>query len=329
MQSLAAACGDRGPLRIDLDNRLHREGHDYYGQDDGEVSWRIPLARMNWAFPESVPIHHWAWTALSGHPAGDAGPFLAAQSLALAAIRLLAEPSRVRDAQAELQRRTERGCDGHAVARRLGHDAALARAFLGCELERGNAPPMKVITSSQNETIKFVRSLQAKRDRLRTSQFAVEGDDLLRRAKACGWAPDILLMRDPMSPFRGWAREEILVKDAVMAAISRQANPPDHVAVFTRRLPNTMPQPAPDDIWIGLEDIRDPGNLGTIIRTADAAGAAGVVLIGECCDPYSPECVRATTGSIFAVPLVSAERAGISVTGLARRYRRHRHGCAR
>ncbi|CAN5528627.1 M20 family metallopeptidase [soil metagenome] len=106
MQSLAAACGDTGPLQIDLEPRLHTEGHDYYGQDDGEVSWRIPLARMNWAFPESVPIHHWAWTALSGHPAGDGGPLLAAQAIALAAVRLLAAPTHVAEARAELERRT-------------------------------------------------------------------------------------------------------------------------------------------------------------------------------------------------------------------------------
>ena len=167
---------------------------------------------------------------------------------------------------------------------------------------------MRTVTSSQNETIKFVRGLQAKRDRQRTEQFAVEGDDLLGRAKACGWTPDVLLMRDSTSPFRGWARDELAVTEAVMAGISRQANPPDHVAVFTRKLADTLPAPAKDDIWIALEDIRDPGNLGTIIRTADAAGAAGVVLIGECCDPYSPECVRATTGSIFAVPLVALDR---------------------
>ena len=55
--------------------------------------------------------------------------------------------------------------------------------------------------------------------------------------------------------------------------------------------------------------IQDPGNLGTIIRTADSAGCGGVILVGECCDPYSVEAVRATMGSIFAVPLVKASEA--------------------
>jgi TrmH family RNA methyltransferase len=53
--------------------------------------------------------------------------------------------------------------------------------------------------------------------------------------------------------------------------------------------------------------MRDPGNLGTIIRTADAVGASGVILLGQSCDPYSHECVRASTGSIFGVPLVAME----------------------
>jgi TrmH family RNA methyltransferase len=55
--------------------------------------------------------------------------------------------------------------------------------------------------------------------------------------------------------------------------------------------------------------VRDPGNLGTIVRTADAAGCGGVILVGECCDPYSVEAVRATMGSIFAVPLTRASEA--------------------
>jgi RNA methyltransferase, TrmH family len=62
-----------------------------------------------------------------------------------------------------------------------------------------------------------------------------------------------------------------------------------------------------DATWLALEEVRDPGNLGTIIRTAEAAAVAGIILAGTCCDPWSRECVRATMGSIFAVPLVRME----------------------
>ncbi|MBU2328869.1 MAG: RNA methyltransferase, partial [Alphaproteobacteria bacterium] len=63
-------------------------------------------------------------------------------------------------------------------------------------------------------------------------------------------------------------------------------------------------QPKGSETWIALDRVRDPGNLGTIIRTADAAGASGVILVGDCTDPFSMETVRATMGSMFALPLV-------------------------
>ena len=65
--------------------------------------------------------------------------------------------------------------------------------------------------------------------------------------------------------------------------------------------------PKPEEIWIALERIKDPGNLGTIVRTADAVGAAGVILVGPSVDPFSLEAVRATMGSIFHVPLFRAD----------------------
>ncbi len=70
----------------------------------------------------------------------------------------------------------------------------------------------------------------------------------------------------------------------------------------------TAGQAQEGDVWGALEEVRDTGNLGTIIRTADAVGAKGIVLIGASCDPFARECVRATMGSLFAVPLVKATR---------------------
>ena len=71
----------------------------------------------------------------------------------------------------------------------------------------------------------------------------------------------------------------------------------------------------PRACWVALEAVRDPGNLGTIVRTADAAGCGGVILVGDCCDPYSVEAVRATMGSIFAVPIAKAPRGRSSWPG--------------
>ena len=96
----------------------------------------------------------------------------------------------------------------------------------------------------------------------------------------------------------------------MLAKLATKDNPQSMLAVFRQRWA-TLPEAgkiARADVWLALEEVRDPGNLGTIIRTIDAVGAKGVILIGQSCDPYSRECVRATMGSIFAVPLVKTTR---------------------
>src|SRR6202012_4440573 len=91
---------------------------------------------------------------------------------------------------------------------------------------------------------------------------------------------------------------------------SRRDNPQAVVGVFRQVFrPLAAIEPAGAPCWVALHRVRDPGNLGTIVRTADAAGCGGVILVGECCDPYSVEAVRATMGSVFAVPLTKASEA--------------------
>jgi TrmH family RNA methyltransferase len=96
------------------------------------------------------------------------------------------------------------------------------------------------------------------------------------------------------------------VSQAVLAKLAAKENPQTMLGVFEQIWkPPPLPGGLADDaLWVGLEGVRDPGNLGTIVRTTDAVGASGVVLIGPCVDPYSREAVRATMGSIFNVPLV-------------------------
>jgi RNA methyltransferase, TrmH family len=158
---------------------------------------------------------------------------------------------------------------------------------------------MLPITSQQNPHVKLVRSLDDKKARREHGLFVAEGLDMLERAAACGWQPDLYLATKP-----AWiwdAHKPLLVSDKIMSVLSAQNNAHEVLATFKQRW---QPHPGKTGVWLALEDIRDPGNLGTIIRTADAAGAEGVILVGDCCDPYAPDCVRATTGSIFAVPLV-------------------------
>ena len=95
------------------------------------------------------------------------------------------------------------------------------------------------------------------------------------------------------------------VSEKVLASITRRDNPQMVVGIFTQRWTSLRDlKPKTGETYVALDRVRDPGNLGTIIRTADAAGASGVILVGESTDPFSMETVRATMGSVFAVPLV-------------------------
>ncbi|MCA3560260.1 MAG: RNA methyltransferase [Aestuariivirga sp.] len=159
------------------------------------------------------------------------------------------------------------------------------------------------VTSAQNPTIKLIRSLAEKKHRQEHGLFVAEGEKVLERARQTGWEPVYLLTTDHSDP---WGAASLLrVDEKIMGQVSAQKNPPSQIGVFRQRWTETV---KPEGIWVALEDMRDPGNLGTIIRTADAAGAAGVILAGQCCDPFSPDCVRATTGSIFGVKLVRMEQ---------------------
>jgi RNA methyltransferase, TrmH family len=161
---------------------------------------------------------------------------------------------------------------------------------------------MLTITSPHNPTIKLIRSLSEKRHRQEAGLFVAEGRLVLERARAEGWEPEYLLTSGHAEP---WGKAALMrVDEKIMGQVSAQNNPPRDIGVFRQKWGEANPQ----GVWVALEDMRDPGNLGTIIRTADAAGASGVILAGQSCDPWSPDCVRATMGSIFAVPLVKVEQ---------------------
>lgn len=178
-----------------------------------------------------------------------------------------------------------------------------------------------VITSLQNERIKAIRALEMRKERKATGLFVAEGAAILVTARDQGWQPVTLLGRaDAMQEgiARGlviWAEsanaDVLEVTDAVLGKLAAKDNPQSLLAVFEQRLA-APPKPAEvgaGDVWLVLEEVRDPGNLGTILRTVDAVGANGVIMVGQSCDPWSRECVRATMGSIFAVPIVRMERA--------------------
>jgi TrmH family RNA methyltransferase len=175
----------------------------------------------------------------------------------------------------------------------------------------------RVVTSLANDTVKAVRALHLRKTREETGLFLAEGLKIITEAVELGHAPKILL-------YGPEARDHPLLKKAVRAAesaggevlevtrdilekISKRENPQMVVGVFAQAFtPLEAIDPTSAACWVALQQVRDPGNLGTVVRTADAAGCDGVILVGDCCDPYSVEAARATMGSIFAVKIAKA-----------------------
>jgi TrmH family RNA methyltransferase len=170
----------------------------------------------------------------------------------------------------------------------------------------------KKVTSLANPLVKDIRALHLKKHRDETGLFIAEGQKLARDAVDGGWPIHTLayaakLAGEPSVGALAAATKAsggavLEVSAPVLEKITRRDNPQNVVGVFRQRF---APEPAVgrDGVWVALDRVRDPGNLGTIVRTADAAGLAGVALVGASCDPFALEAVRATMGSIFHVPL--------------------------
>ena len=162
-----------------------------------------------------------------------------------------------------------------------------------------------------------MRALDRKKTRMETGWFLAEGARLVQQGLDRGWrAEAVVAAQDAISRQHINAILEtaklsgariVAASERVLAQISRKDNPQTVLAAFHQRdlALETLADRLGD--WIALYEVRDPGNLGTILRTADCAGAAGVVLVGTCCDPYSVEAVRASMGSVFDMPFVATD----------------------
>ncbi|MCS6880043.1 MAG: RNA methyltransferase [Oscillochloridaceae bacterium] len=174
-----------------------------------------------------------------------------------------------------------------------------------------------MITSLANPTIKRLRALRQRKAREESGLCLVEGIRLVAEAVQCGAEVEHLLVAPALltSPF---ARELVAAQSAagtsvlelspeVFASLAQKEDPQGLAAVVRWRftgltdLPRDR-RPGP----VALLEPADPGNLGTIIRTADAVGAAGVIILGPGVDPYDPAALRASMGAVFALPLVRA-----------------------
>ncbi len=174
-----------------------------------------------------------------------------------------------------------------------------------------------MITSLSNPTIKQIRALRQRKEREASGLFFAEGIRLVGEAAQLG-APIEQLIVAPELLNSSFAHELIAaqvgagvgyleVSAAVFTNLSAKDGPQGLGAVIRQRWQQLAELPTSDGLgYLALNAVADPGNLGTIIRTADAAGMGGVILLGNSTDPYDPTALRASMGALFAQPLVRA-----------------------
>lgn len=177
--------------------------------------------------------------------------------------------------------------------------------------------PTEIISSAANPLIKSLKSLERKKGRAETGLFLAEGARLVEQGLTQGWDLDALVVAASMAErphLAALARQAqdsgarvVLAADKLMSRITHKDNAQSVVAAFRQRhlTLDDLPR-ARDGLFIALYEVRDPGNLGTILRTADCAAVSGVILVETCCDPYSFEAVRASMGSLFDMPFATA-----------------------
>jgi TrmH family RNA methyltransferase len=153
------------------------------------------------------------------------------------------------------------------------------------------------ISSPHNDKLKEIRKLARRRERALSGRFVAEGEDLLAAADAAGW-PAVERYCAAGSGLPGAE-----VEPELLAGVSQLGSGTRALAVYEQRW-----APAPTGpLCVALHGVADPGNVGTVLRSALAFGAASVALGPDCADPYGPKAVRASMGALFAVPVARFE----------------------
>ena len=176
------------------------------------------------------------------------------------------------------------------------------------------------ITSAANAEVKSLRALHERKYRKKSGWFLAEGARICREAVSLGWDIHRLaflagretdaVMRPLLDGLAASGGRALPMTEHLLQRISRKDNPQILVGAFgqcwhdLKAVADTS-----DRIWVALDRVRDPGNLGTIMRTVDAVGAAGIILVGDCADPYSVEAVRASMGAVFNVKIIACSEA--------------------
>ena len=175
------------------------------------------------------------------------------------------------------------------------------------------------ITAFSNPLVKQVRGLRDKKNRRRDGLFLAEGLRILTEAREAGFLPEILFFNasEPRHPLldaadrrdRGRRRRGDRDQRRHPPQDVRQGQSADRARRLSRVPDRSLDRDRPRrsaDLWIVAQALRDPGNLGTILRTGDAVGAGGLILIDDCADPFSVEAVRASMGALFTQAIATA-----------------------
>jgi TrmH family RNA methyltransferase len=173
------------------------------------------------------------------------------------------------------------------------------------------------VTAFSNSTVKLLRSLRDKKARRAEGLFLAEGLRILTEARDSGRLPEIVafsaegakhpLAAGIISAVEAAGGDAIETTPAILSKMSGKDNPQMLLGAYRQQgtsLDAIDRSTAP--LWIAAQALRDPGNIGTILRTGDAVGAGGLILIDDCADPYSVEAVRASMGAIFTQQVATA-----------------------
>jgi TrmH family RNA methyltransferase len=173
------------------------------------------------------------------------------------------------------------------------------------------------ISGFSNPTVKFLRSLRDKKHRKASGRFLAEGLRLLTDARECGHVPQTLVLAEGRDPHplldaleadvMATGGEVIETSAEILGKITGKDNPQAVAGVFAEfdTSLGALDRSAAK-IWLVAQALRDPGNLGTMLRTGDAVGAGGLILIDDCADPFSAEAVRASMGAVFTQQIAQA-----------------------
>jgi TrmH family RNA methyltransferase len=176
---------------------------------------------------------------------------------------------------------------------------------------------VRQVTAFSNSTVKLLRSLRDKKARRAEGLFLAEGLRILAEARDSGRLPEIIAF-SPEGARHPLAAEIIAATEAaggeaiettpdILSKMSGKDNPQMLLGAY--RQPDTALgtiERSEALLWIVAQALRDPGNLGTILRTGDAVGAGGLILIDDCADPFSVEAVRASMGALFTQQIATA-----------------------